>query len=158
MFRALASSLRVFFHSFVSFVLTSCVSHVMFFRRPKFILNSAHKKEMAELRSAEQETRQKVVRALNRSHEDELDEQRAEARSARIKLERDLSLPPTAPPAPPIAPVATPAPVAHAQAHMHFPMQPQPMMMHRPISHSVQYQAPNMGHPRMYARMNGYCH
>ena len=121
----------------------------MFFRRPKFILNSAHKKEMAELRSAEQETRQKVVRALNRSHEDELDEQRAEARSARIKLERDLSLPPTAPPAPPIAPVATPAPVAHAQAHMHMSMQPQPMMMHRPMSHSLQFQAPNMGQPRM---------
>ena len=155
MFRALASSLRVFFHSFVLFVLTSCVSHVMFFRRPKFILNSAHKKEMAELRSAEQETRQKVVRALNRSHEDELDEQRAEARSARIKLERDLSLPPTAPPAPPIAPVATPAPVAHAQAHMHMSMQPQPMMQYRVSNQRQQFHDLNMRQLRMYARMQG---
>ena len=111
---------------------------------------------MAELRSSEQEPRQKVVRCLNRSHEDELDTQRAEARSARMKLERELSTPPPAAPAPVAAPVPMAAPVAHAQAHLQMSMQQQPLMNSTMFNRRQQFQVPNMGQQQMWARNFGY--
>ena len=117
---------------------------------------SEHKQQLAELRSTSAEKTRRACKDLARKHEDELDEQRTDARAARLKLERELMAPRPAPVAPPVQTVSMSAPVAHAQAHMHMSMQPQPMMMHRPMNQSQHCQAPNMGQPRMWARMQGY--